>query len=241
MSSVKRRIKAALARAGFEVRRSVDRGDSMAGAFDRLACRIDVSSVIDVGASDGSWSALALCHYPQADYLLIEAQADPHERALARFARAHPQVRYVIAAAGDHEGTAHFDASDPASGVASREPTGANDILVEMTTVDAEVVRHSLRPPFLLKLDTHGFEVPIFEGAVRTLGQTALLVVEAYNFELRPGCLRFHELCAYLEERGLRCVDLVDVLHRPGDGFLWQFDLFFARAKRPEFAETVWR
>jgi FkbM family methyltransferase len=213
----------------------------MAGAFERSAKRFDIASVVDVGASDGAWSALVMRHYPDANYLLVEAQAEPHGPALARFARAHPNVRYVIAAAGDAEGTLHFDASDPMSGAASREPTGPNDIVVRMTTVDAEVDRLELRPPFLLKLDTHGFEVPIFEGAATTLEQTDLLVVEAYNFELTSGSLRFHELCIYLEGRGFRCIDLVDVMHRPSDGVLWQCDLFFARADRSEFAETTYR
>ena len=79
------------------------------------------------------------------------------------------------------------------------------------------------------------------EHRLEALGRTTLLVIEAYNFEVQPGCLRFHEMCGYLEERGLRCIDLVDVLRRPGDGALWQFDLFFVRADRPEFASNSYR
>lgn len=108
-----------------------------------------------------------------------------------------------------------------------------------MTTVDAEVARLSLAGPFLLKLDTHGFEIPIFEGAASTLDQTSLLIVEAYNFELRPGALRFHELCTYLGGRGFRPLDVVDVMRRPGDDVLWQFDLFFARNDSREFASSA--
>ncbi len=68
-----------------------------------------------------------------------------------------------------------------------------------MTTVDTEVERLGLRPPHLLKLDTHGFEREIFIGAEKALATSSLLVVEAYNFELRPGAMRFHELCAFLD------------------------------------------
>ena len=239
-AALKRTVKRLFASFGYEVQKLSAESDTMSGAMMRLAPRLRISSVIDVGASNGSWTEKAQHSFPDARYLLIEAQGRAHGTALERFARGKPNVDFVVAAAGDKEGEIHFDATDPLGGVASSEVTGPNDIVVPMTTVDAEVARLGLEPPYLLKLDTHGFEVQIFDGAMRTLPATDLLVVEAYNFELQPGSLRFHELCAYLEERGLRCVDLVDVLRRPGDHVLWQADLFFVRSDRPEFAKTTY-
>ena len=109
-----------------------------------------------------------------------------------------------------------------------------------MRVSSAEVARRSLSPPFLVKLDTHGFEVPILDGASRTLEETSLLVVEAYNFDLGPGALRFPDLCRLLEQRGFRCVDLADPMWRPRDGALWQLDLLFVPASRPEFASNTY-
>lgn len=237
---MKGRAKGLARRFGLEVSRGSG-NSTMEAAFRRLAPRIPVRSVIDVGASDGRWSELVLRSYPNASFLLVEAQANPHGAGLRAFASAHANVDFVIAAAGDHEGEIHFDAGAPFGGVASTEVTGPNDLVVPMTTIDAEVARREMAPPFLLKLDTHGFEVPILTGATDTLARTELLVVESYNFELMPGCLRFHEMCAHLDERGFRPIDLVDVLRRPGDSVLWQFDLFFARKDRPEFASATYR
>ena len=239
-AALKRSVKRLFASFGYEVQKVSADSDTMSGAMMRVAARIQISSVIDVGASNGSWTEKAQHSFPDARYLLIEAQGPAHRTALERFARAKSNVDFVVAAAGDREGEIHFDATDPLGGVASSEVTGPNDIIVPMTTVDTEVARFGLEPPYLLKLDTHGFEVQIFEGAKRTLSATDLLVVEAYNFELQPGSLRFHELCAHLEKQGLRCIDLVDVLRRPGDNVLWQADLFFARSDRPEFARTAY-
>jgi FkbM family methyltransferase len=213
----------------------------MDAALHRLAHQHPVETIVDIGASDGRWSEMARKHYPNAAFLLVEAQGRPHEAALSRLGERHANVHYVLAAAGDHVGTIHFDASDPFGGAASEVPLERDDLVVPMTTIDAEVTRLDLAPPFLLKLDTHGFEVPVLEGAAKTLPQSDLLVVEAYNFELRPGSLRFHELCAYLDGRGFRAIDVVDVMRRPGDGVLWQFDLFFAPRDRPEFASTTYR
>jgi FkbM family methyltransferase len=237
---LKSKARAAFLRAGYDVRRAAG-SDTMGAGLRRLAPRLQVRTVVDVGASNGSWTVLALRSIPDASYLLIEAQGEPHEKALRDLRARRPQVDYVLAAAGDRKGTIHFDVSDPFGGVASNEPFERNDLVVPMTSIDAEIAQRSLQPPFLLKLDTHGFEVPILEGAAQALIQTNLLVIEAYNFKLQPGCLRFHEMCGYLEERGLRCIDLVDVLRRPRDGSLWQFDLFFVPRDRPEFDTNTYR
>jgi hypothetical protein len=105
---------------------------------------------------------------------------------------------------------------------------------------DAQVAARDLRPPFLIKLDTHGFEMPILAGAEQTLEQTNVLVIEAYNFDIASSAVRFAELCARLEARGFRCVDLFDVMYRPADNALWQMDLIFIRADRPEFLSNAY-
>jgi FkbM family methyltransferase len=215
-------------------------GRSLHSTLRRLAPLRDVRTVVDVGASDGRWSAVALRAFPRARYLLIEAQSAPHEAGLRRLKARHPGLDYVIAAAGPRSGTIHFDASDAFGGMASDRPFPANDIAVPMTTLDAEAARRGLKGPFLVKLDTHGYEVPILEGAEATLHDTAILVVEAYAFRLSAACLRFHELCAWLEQRGLRCIDLCDVLHRPHDGALWQMDLVFVSGSSPEFRVSTY-
>lgn len=198
-----------------------------------------IGTVIDIGASNGQWSEQARAFYPSAAYYLIEANPF-HDPALKAYSRARPNTRYVLAAAGDHVGEVHFDLSDPFGGVAARTPRAGSHIL-PMTTVDTEVEKHGLQPPYLIKLDTHGFEVPILEGAAQALTQAQLLVIETYNFRLEPGSLLFYEMCAYLAERGFRPIDLCEPLFRPQDGVLWQFDLFFARASHPVFSIQGYR
>jgi FkbM family methyltransferase len=195
---------------------------------------VAVGTVIDVGASDGRWSEIAAPYFPGASFLLVEAQ-QIHEEALRRLTAKSPGFRYQLAAAGDGNGSVAFDASDPFGGVVCRDGACRSASSVQMRTVDDMVRESGLPGPYLLKLDTHGFEVPIFRGATRTLGQTSLIVVEAYNFTVSPEALRFPDLCRYLEEEGFRCIDLCEPLFRPTDGALWQMDLVFAPKDRREF------
>lgn len=232
-------IRAIAGRAGYDIHR-VDASSTMEAALHRLAAsHPGISTIVDVGASDGRWSVGARRHFPEARFLLFEALERPHGQALRALAE-DPSFQVVLAAAGDREGSIHFDAGDPFGGAAGRVVSGENDIEVPMTTIDAEVSRRDLRGPFLVKLDTHGFEVPILAGAKETLQDTAILVIEAYNFPIHPEGLRFPDMCDYVEDLGFHILDLVDVTRRPGDAALWQFDLVAARAERPEFQRTTY-
>lgn len=198
-----------------------------------------VGTVVDVGASDGRWSLIAARHFPEARFLLVEAQR-VHEPALRELKKKDGRFDYVIAAASDACGSVHFEGGDPFGGVASHAPDPGNDRMIEVpaVTVDALVRERRLDPPFLLKLDTHGFEVPILEGAAAALRDAQLVIIETYNFHVAGKSLLFWEMCGSMRSKGFRCVDLCEPLFRPRDGALWQFDLFFAPAGRPEFASN---
>jgi len=195
---------------------------------------LQFSTVIDIGASDGRWSRQAQKWFPSASYLLIEAQ-DVHEPRLRAYKARAGNVDYVLAAAADTCGEVFFNASDPSGGLASHNDSNGCIDRVHATTVDVEVQMRSLQPPFLIKLDTHGFEVPILKGAESTLANTAVICMETYNFILCDGCLRFYEACAFLQQKGFAPIGLVSPLFRRRDGILWQMDLVFARADRKEF------
>lgn len=198
---------------------------------------VQVRSIIDVGASDGRWSLMARESFPHAFCLLIEAQEE-HKKALDRVKSRASRFDYVIAAAGDHRGTTYFDAGDLFGGLASAAPVGNNCISVPMVTVDEEVSNRGLLPPFLLKLDTHGFELPILEGAKKTLAAASLVVIETYNFKLTDDSLKFYEMCAYMEGKGFSCVDLVQPMHRPFDQAFWQVDLLFVPSDSAVFSSN---
>jgi FkbM family methyltransferase len=207
---------------------------SLEAALRRVARKsVPVSTVIDIGASDGRWTARVLPFYPQAQYCLLDANP-VHEAALRTFTATRSNTQYVMTAAGDHVGEVYFDTSDDLGGVAQNHPV-PGWTRIPVTTLDALVEAKHLLAPFLIKLDTHGHEVPILEGARQTLTQTSLIIMEAYNFPISPDCLRFYEICLYLRERGFLPVDMIDPLHRQRDGIFWQCDLVFMRAERPEF------
>lgn len=237
---LKKVVKFAFASAGLGVVQLRANRSFMNCAFQSIVERKhNIQTVIDVGASDGRWSEEFMEYAPEAHYLLIEAQA-LHEEGLKTFCRRHPKGHYVLAAAGEKTGTLYFDANNPFGGQASYTPYEKSEI-VPMVSVDQQVDELHLPGPYLLKLDTHGFEVPILKGAQAVLAQTEVIIMECYNFKIASECLTFDEMCQYLKTYGFRCIDLVDPVHRPHDHAFWQMDLVFVKADRPEFQYTKYR
>lgn len=214
-----------------------DREFEMDGLLARAAARgTAIKTWVDVGASDGSWSLRTRRHFPAANYLLFEPLAE-RQSTLGALQRRHG-FETVAAVAGAIPGSVEFSV-DPAldgSGVAAPGAAGTRSVPVE--TIDRALAARRFPGPYGLKLDTHGYELAVLEGAAQTLPRANLLIIEAYNFTLTPGCLRFHELCAWLEPRGFRCCDLADPMRRPDDGALWQMDLAFAPVTSPLFASN---
>ncbi len=227
---------------GMELRtlESIENDSRMEAALQR-ASRFapEIATVVDVGAAAGKWTRRALRHFPNARYLLIEPLAE-QVPALEMLHRENPRIEFASAVAGAEPGEVMLQVSADLDGSGVYDRPGDGGRRVAATTIDREIAQRGLPPPFFIKLDTHGFEVPILEGARTTLARTALLMIEAYNFRLSKSCLRFPELCARLESLGFLPCDVVEPQRRPGDGALWQMDLVFARADAPIFARQTY-
>ena len=195
----------------------------------RLKSRgVQFGTIIDVGASDGRWTSEAMEQFPGAHYLLFEAQP-VHFPALDAFASKHKSVHVSKAAASDQAGYVHFDAEDPFGGQVIAGDIDGKVIKVPATTIDEEVTKRELPAPFFVKLDTHGHEVKILEGAKQTLSRACAVLLECYNFRLCDGCLLIHETCSLMEKGGFRLADMADPLWRPKDQMLWQLDMLFLK------------
>ena len=229
---------------GLELRSRVRAEDdcSMDAALKRAGARLPkVGTVIDVGAAAGKWTQRARPHFPDARFLLIEPLRErvPELEALRA---TDSRIDFVSAVAGATPGETTFNVTDDLDGSGVADAPESAGRTVAVTTIDAEITRRQLPGPYFIKLDTHGYEVPILNGAMGTLCHTSLLLIEAYNFQLTEGCLRFPQLCTWLEKPfGFRPCDIVEPIRRPDDLALWQMDIVFARVDAPMFSRKTYR
>jgi FkbM family methyltransferase len=236
-------IDAVLAPLGYELRSRVPAGNpiTMQAALERAAARgLDIGTVVDIGAASGRWTRKALPLFPDARFLLLEP-LEEHRAELDALHREHSRTDFLIAAAGDTAGEAALTVAPDldGSGIYDRASPAARK--VPLVTLDSVLRERGLPGPYLLKFDTHGYEVPILAGAAATLRETALIVMEVHNFQLTARSLRFHEMCAHLETLGFRCADVADINLRPKDKLLWQADFFFLPKTSPLFAYPAYR
>lgn len=201
----------------------------MSAAIQRVKAHgFPINCIIDIGASNGNWTLKAMEHFPEASFLAIEPLRE-REPALNSLRRGTPNFDYELCVAGGvdrQEITLNISNDLDGSTV---NGTGGTPRQVPSKTIDGIVAAKNLQGPYLIKFDTHGYEVPILEGSTKTLGQTSVIIMEAYNFKITDNALRFHEMCAYLENLGFRCYDIADFMLRIHDKSFWQMDLFFCR------------
>jgi FkbM family methyltransferase len=210
---------------------------TLRSGLERLHARgLRARTLVDVGAAVGKWSRLYARVLGRPEHLLLIEANGVHRPGLDAFVADFPGTHVVHAAAGPAAGETWFVTSTPLGGAARtrRGDTGTWE-KVPVTTLDHEVATRELPGPYVLKLDTHGFEVPILAGARTVLASTVALVIECYNFDIADTAQRFPELCQTMEGLGFRCADAWDLMYRPRDRALWQLDLLFLRADRPEF------
>lgn len=210
----------------------------MPRSLEFLSKTTNISTIIDIGASDGRWSLEAKKYFNRSKFHLIEGNKS-HEEALMKNLTKLNDASYTLKVAGSKLGDIYFDDKDLFGGIASNQPN-ANYSKMEATTIDHEVSSKQLIGPFLIKFDTHGFEKQILIGAKETLKNTNAILMECYNFKISENALLFWEMCAFLEENGFRTADIVNQLHRPSDDFLWQIDILFLRSDRPAFNRNTY-
>jgi FkbM family methyltransferase len=205
------------------------------GALRRLqGQKMEIASLIDIGASNGSWSRVFAEYFPDRDHLLIDAN-QVHEADLKKACQEHPRWRYALTAVGATQGELYFDSSDPLGGHLAETPHNENYRPCPVTTIDSLLERQPLPGPFMIKLDTHGVEIPILSGAAKTLQQTTAIVIEAYNFTFGQPAVPFWDLCRHMLGLGFRPLDIFDLLYRELDNAFWQLDLLFVRSDLPLF------
>ncbi len=191
--------------------------------------------IVDIGAAQGSWTNKGLKFWPNSRFELIEPLIE-NEGYLKELKIATKNINFHLAVAGESSGETWLEVSPDLDGSGVYGGPTLNSRRVPIVRVD-DIVKEAGRS-ILLKLDTHGYELPILKGAEETLGRTSLLVIEVYGFRISPTCLLFHELSAELENRGFRLIDMVDIMRRPGDQAFWQCDAFYIRKDHPVFANN---
>jgi FkbM family methyltransferase len=108
-------------------------------------------------------------------------------------------------------------------------PHGFTEVRVPMLTLDETLAAAQYRDPFLIKIDTEGYERNVILGATETLRRTEVVVAEVSIVRRFEGSYEFSELIALMDARGFRVYDLLDVTTFGRGGPINYVDFAFVR------------
>ncbi len=201
--------------------------------FERLKSKdLEIGGFLNVGAGSGDDISFFREFFPKMTTLLIDMDSRfvPDWKKLQK---SFDNLKYVVCGATSRDGTGQFSKTNDVGGVLVEGTLADNEMYtVDFRTLDALVKEHNIPGPYFLKLDTHGVELDVLAGAREVLKNTQLIMMEVYNFKLQflnETNLTFDEMSLHMKSLGFRCVDICDVLWRPGDLNLWQFHMIFIR------------
>lgn len=210
-------------------------------------CGLPIHTILDVGVQHSTPPLLDV--FPDKRHLLFEPIVEYHPYIMTNYSRvAH---RIVGAAVSDIDGLVHLhserrtrDNAISHSYIVMEEANSTRQ--VQSVRLDSFLARDEEQPPYLLKIDVEGAEIPtaILRGAPKTLSHTSAVVIEMTVD-------RFMQRAALLDFEGFDLWDLVDLCYY-GD-CLWQTDAVFVSRRyqselpmlrpmhQPPFRRELWQ
>lgn len=200
---------------------------------------LSVSTILDIGAHTGSFSALMSVVFPGARIYAFEPLKDCYQRLTEQFS-AYPNFTAYNVALSDNTGESVFFRSSfaPSSSLLEMAslhkdafPYSAERSKMTVRTVRLDQMSESLdiRGNVLVKIDVQGAELRILKGGDATIGRAAILIIETTFETLYQGGPLFDDIYRRLTDRGFRYRGSMDRLLDPRTGRVIQEDSIFLR------------
>lgn len=199
-----------------------------------------IKTVIDVGASKGSFSAEFHGIFPKAQIFAFEPLPDCFALVQKRMAGIASFQAFNIAL-GDVAGSVTMHRSSYSGSSSLREmgalhkdlfpvTAGQREVAVSVDTLDHALSGFNLQEPMLVKIDVQGFEDKVMDGGMDVLKRAKIVLVETSFYELYKGQPLFDGVYELLKGLGFEYHgSWAPELKSPIDGRLLQQDSVFAR------------
>jgi FkbM family methyltransferase len=185
--------------------------------------RLDIRTVIDVGAFDGDTARIFRDMWPNAEIHCFEPQAAPYAALKDWATQEAPHVRTYDCALGDAPGTAtmrgfvgstetpngpdRLKGLNETSFVRRFEESSRERALFETTVrierMDDVLNAAALTPGIFLKIDVEGFERAVLSGATAVLDRTAVCMIEVSTLFESAGAADMSEIATTLRRHNL--------------------------------------
>lgn len=186
---------------------------------------------VDVGAFEGTWTQCLLDFFPEARYLMIEAQPGKCEILKRKFLL-QEKCQVLNSLVGKNVvNEVKFNLAESGSSLLEdKNPNVSQAIYLPMTTLDALLSESKITGVDLLKLDVQGAEFQVLEGAEACLRSTEFVLLELSFQELYESAPLAASVIRFMTEKGFQLYDICSMMRRPKDQALAQIDALFVKS-----------
>lgn len=191
------------------------------------------STVFDIGVGYGTpWLYEA---FPDAHFVLIEPQVK-FEESLKKICGNIDAEYHLVGAGAAPDSLPIYSLEHSSTGSSFLPPTeNANRIWGDFSKTEYSLPIVPLdsfgdkAAPYLIKIDTEGFEMEVLKGATKILEETGLVLLEVAMADRQEGESDLIELGVFLKEHGFRLTDIPCMTQQSVDGPLLYCDVAFTR------------
>jgi len=191
--------------------------------------------IIDVGAHIGAWTRSIKKVFPDAHVLMIEPQADK-DRALRQVKMLYPMtVDYAMCLLGAErkEAILFYSLETGSSVLKEQSNVPSTMITLPMRMLDDVARERGFDEASLLKLDVQGYELEVLKGGTAVLKNADVVMIEASFLAYNQDAPFFHDVIAFMKERGFIVYDIGSLYRWFRDETLMQADFFFVKESSP--------
>ena len=210
--------------------------DSMFQSIRTMKLRgFSPKTIIDVGAYTGGWTSRVIKYFPEAKFIMCEAQPSkkPYlEKIKQQFSS---QVEYHIGLLGANkkDSMPYYLMETGSSVFEENTDYDRETVQLPMLTLDTLVDVSSLEAPFLLKLDVQGYEIEVLKGANTLLAKADIVLLEVSILEYNKGAPLIAEVIGFMDAHGFSMFDITELKRTSGNHALFQADAFFCKHEHP--------
>jgi FkbM family methyltransferase len=184
-------------------------------------------TILDVGAFEGDWSAMARSIWPKSKIIMFEPNAA--KAVIVSKAASIIKAELIRELLGATDGAeVIFNVMESGSSIMN-ENSPLERVQEKRTLKRLDSLVGSLEPGAFLKIDAQGYELEILKGSERIMPSIEAVLLEVSLIEINKGAPLLADVTAFMKERGFVVCEILEIHRRPLDRALCQVDFLFVR------------
>lgn len=202
---------------------------------------MNIKTVLDIGANEGQFALMIRKLLPQVAICSFEPIPACYAKLVTGF-KSDPVFKAFNIAVGDKEEKLEMNVNDfsPSSSLLEidnlhienfKHTAHAKKQQIQVKTLDSLQVELNLVKPYLVKIDTQGYEDKVIKGGQQVLAEADVIFVELSYRSLYKGQTLFDDIYNELVRLGFAYHGNVEELLSPINGAVLQSDGIFIKRK----------